>query len=81
MNQYLVINIEKLIFLLNNNQKKKEKNMLLIDGFQRVNTLYEFYNDNIKLKGVRNSCEILVKNCNLISFTLFSTFKSFCNLW
>ena len=34
-------------------QKKKEKNMLLIDGFQRVNTLHEFYNDNIKLKGVQ----------------------------
>ncbi|MCI5115323.1 MAG: DUF262 domain-containing protein [Candidatus Electrothrix sp. AX1] len=38
-------------------QKKKEKNMLLIDGFQRVNTLYEFYNDNIKLKGVQEQWE------------------------
>jgi len=34
-------------------QKKDDKNMLIIDGFQRVNTLRKFYKDKLSLKGVQ----------------------------
>ncbi len=34
-------------------QKKDDKNMLIIDGSQRVNTLRKFYKDKLSLKGVQ----------------------------
>lgn len=38
-------------------QKKDEKDMLIIDGFQRVNTLRKFYKDDLSLKGVQKQWE------------------------
>lgn len=34
-------------------QKKNDKNLLLIDGFQRLNTVHRYYNNELALEGVQ----------------------------